>query len=50
MYFIASAPPLEKPTTCNGKSGPLSALASRTASRVAANQSCHSTSVNAAGT
>ncbi|EIR27035.1 hypothetical protein YPPY11_4695, partial [Yersinia pestis PY-11] len=25
-------------------------MASRTASRVAANQSCHSTSVNAAGT
>ena len=49
-YFIASAPPLEKPTMCSGFAGPTRRRASRTASRVAASQSSHSTSVRAAGT
>ncbi len=49
-YFIASAPPLEKPTTCSGTEAPARRQASRTASRVAASQSSHSTSVKAAGT
>ena len=49
-YFMASAPPFENPTRCSGRSGPTRARASRTASRVAAIQSSHSTSVSAAGT
>ena len=49
-YFTASAPPLEKPTICSGRDGPARRRASRTASRVAASQSSHSTSVKAAGT
>ena len=49
-YFIASAPPLEKPTMWSGFEGPARRRASRTASRVAASQSSHSTSVRAAGT
>ena len=49
-YFIASAPPLENPTRCSGSDGPMRRRASRTASRVAAIQSSHSTSVRAAGT
>ena len=44
-YFTASAPPLEKPTRCSGRDGPARRRASRTASRVAASQSSHSTSV-----
>ena len=35
-YFIASAPPLEKPTMCSGIDGPARRRASRTARRVAA--------------
>ena len=49
-YFMASAPPLEKPTMCSGLRGPARRRASRTASRVAPSQSSHSTSVRAAGT
>jgi hypothetical protein len=49
-YFTASAPPLEKPTMWSGRAGPTRRRASRTASRVAASQSSHSMSVNAAGT
>src|ERR1700730_962618 len=35
-YIKANAPPLEKPTRCNGADGPTRLRASRTASRVAA--------------
>ncbi len=49
-YFIASAPPLENPTICRGASLPVSRFASLTARRVAASQSCQSTSVSPAGT
>jgi hypothetical protein len=49
-YIKANAPPLEKPTRCSGADGSVRLRASRTASRVAAIQSSHSTSVRAAGT
>ncbi len=49
-YFIARAPPFEKPTICSGCDGPIRRRASRTASRVAADQSSHSTSVSPDGT
>ena len=47
---MASAPPLENPTRCSGSDGPIRRRASRTASRVAASQSSHSTSARAPGT
>ena len=49
-YCIARAPPFENPTICSGSDGPIRRRASRTASRVAADQSSHSTSVRPAGT
>ncbi len=49
-YIIASAPPFENPTMCSGVEGPARLRASRTASRVAACHSSHSTVDSAAGT
>ncbi len=49
-YFMASAPPLEKPTMCSGAAGPTRRTASRTARRVAADQSSQCTVVRPAGT
>ena len=46
-YLSASAPPLENPTRCSGDDGAVRRRASLTASRVAADQSSHSTSVSA---
>ena len=50
MYFIASAPPFEKPTRCSGRDGPMRRRASLTARRVASDQSSQSTVVSAPGT
>ena len=49
-YFIASAPPLEKPTMCSGPWLFASRRASRTARRVAAVHCSHSTSERPLGT
>ena len=48
--FMASAPPVEYPTRWMGDPGPTRRRASRTARRVAADQSSQSTAVNAPGT
>ena len=46
----AKAPPLENPTSSTGADEPTRRIASRTASRVAADQSSHSTLVRPPGT
>ena len=49
-YFMASAPPLEKPTMCSGAGAGARRRASRTARCVAAIHCSHSTLLRPAGT